>query len=229
MSIENTRTTRVAYILDKSGSMGVCREQAIQGTNDYFAALAAEDPDTRVSVTLFDTDVYHVISGVPVREITQLTAVDYVPNGGTALFDAVGSTIVATENEQGEDDIVMVVIFTDGEENSSCELSREQLVSMIKDREESRGWNFVFLGANQDAWTSAESIGISQSRSANYPQFATRAAMAKSGRLHSKFLKQAKESVGAPMEFHMDAQSIDDIDENDQDLPNQWKRRGGKK
>lgn len=55
---------------------------------------------------------------------------------------------------------VLCVIVTDGLENSSREVSRDQLAAMISEREQ-RGWTFIYLGANQDAWGTADTTGFS--------------------------------------------------------------------
>lgn len=55
---------------------------------------------------------------------------------------------------------VLCVVLTDGLENSSREVSPEALRAMIADREK-RGWTFIYLGANQDAWSEGASIGYS--------------------------------------------------------------------
>lgn len=116
--------TRVAYVLDKSGSMTEHWQAAMDGANQYMAALLQQDPETRVSITFFDNEVYPVINNIPVREVTELTSDVYVPDGTTALYDAVGSAIASMDAQTNPGDIVLVAIFTDGYENASVEFSR---------------------------------------------------------------------------------------------------------
>jgi hypothetical protein len=56
-------------------------------------------------------------------------------------------------------DDAMVIILTDGEENSS----RTYTSAHIKDLVNLKPWKFVYLGANQDAVLTASNIGIKTS------------------------------------------------------------------
>lgn len=214
-------TTRVAYILDKSGSMASCRKEAIQGTNEYLKTLRDEDPETRISVTLFDTEVYHLFSGVPVREVTDLKKDYYVPGGSTALFDAVGTTVSALESQVGEGDIVVVTIFTDGEENASSEFSRHQIFDLIRNYEQ-KGWTFLYLAANEEAWAAGPTMGIAQDRAVRFSVRQVDQAAPKLGRLQNYFVRRRKEDPDA--QFAFSAPSIEEEPEPE-DLPdNQWKQ-----
>ena len=59
-------------------------------------------------------------------------------------------------------------ILTDGEENSSREFKKETVRKMIEEQTNVYKWQFVFLGANQDAFAEAGGMGISRAMSANY-------------------------------------------------------------
>jgi hypothetical protein len=56
----------------------------------------------------------------------------------------------------------------DGGENASTEFGREQIRLMIEHQIEAYNWKFVFIGANQDSFASAGSIGIKPSGTMNY-------------------------------------------------------------
>lgn len=94
--------------------------------------------------------------------------------GSTALLDAIGSTIHKIGNAQKHtaDDYraekVMVVIITDGQENSSREYSAGQVKQMIERQKTRYSWEFVFLGANIDAVKTAGRYGIAPDRAQNY-------------------------------------------------------------
>jgi len=89
----------------------------------------------------------------------------FQPNGQTALLDAIGKTINSIESN--EDNKVIVVIITDGEENSSIEFNKQKINEMISEKKE-KGWEFVFLGANQDAIQEAGKLGIGADSSLTY-------------------------------------------------------------
>jgi hypothetical protein len=89
----------------------------------------------------------------------------------TALLDAVGKTIndVVTRHASLEEDEkpgkVILVVITDGHENSSREITQKaELVKMVNKQEEDYGWEIVFLGADIDAWGEGSSMGFSKSR-----------------------------------------------------------------
>jgi hypothetical protein len=98
----------------------------------------------------------------------------FVPRGGTALLDAVGNAItevgakLADLPENRRPGYVMVLIVTDGLENSSKEYKKSQVKEMITHQQDKYGWKFTYLGANQDAFAEASSIGISAQSTINF-------------------------------------------------------------
>jgi hypothetical protein len=142
----------VYCILDRSGSMADCVDDTIGGFNTF---LKDQDPDTVMSLTLFDNEIKQVYKKA-VREVEPLNTKTYVPRGGTALLDAIGSVIKSVPTEENPS----VVILTDGFENSSTKYSKLHINDLIEEKKKS-GWTFVFLAANQDAIKSAGEIGIS--------------------------------------------------------------------
>ena len=92
----------------------------------------------------------------------------------TGLLDAVGKTINHVDNRHKNalDSEVpgktMVVIITDGFENASREFTLPQVKQMIERQKERFGWEFLFLGANIDAVSTAEGFGISADRAVTY-------------------------------------------------------------
>lgn len=94
-----------------------------------------------------------------------MDGVNYRPRGATALLDAVGRTINEFEArvaELGEGDRVLLVVQTDGFENSSVEFTRDQISKLIKDREAGGTWTCLFLGAGIDAWAQAAGMGFAR-------------------------------------------------------------------
>ena len=62
----------------------------------------------------------------------------------------------------------MVVIITDGHENASREYNLKEVKRIVERQKEKYGWEFLFLGANMDAISTASSFGISADRAATY-------------------------------------------------------------
>ncbi len=165
--------TEMIFILDKSGSMSGLEGDTVGGFNSMIGKQKLEEGDALVTTVLFDTDVTTLHDRVRIGEVPDMTGRDYVPGGCTALLDAVGTTVSRISGIRKylrPEDVpskTVVVITTDGYENSSREYTYSSIKKLIgKKREE--GWEFIFLGANIDAASTAESIGIDRRRAAKY-------------------------------------------------------------
>lgn len=156
--------THVIVIVDKSGSMSPLAQDVRGGFNQFVEDLFDKDGRFRLTVTLFDTDFIPLAVNRKLRDVPKLTEANYQPSGFTALLDAVGKTIheFDRETELAADERVMVVVQTDGQENSSREYSRDAIFRLIKDREATRRWEFLFLGAGPDIWEQAGSLGFAR-------------------------------------------------------------------
>ena len=104
---------------------------------------------------------------MPIKDVPPLiNEHTYVPRGTTALLDAIGRTIntigerLDKTPEPERPAKVIVAILTDGLENASQEFSRQQVFETIKRQREVYSWEFIFLGANQDAIRAATQIGV---------------------------------------------------------------------
>lgn len=166
--------TELVFILDKSGSMGGLETDTIGGYNAMLAKQQTVEGECHITTALFDNHYTLLHDRIDIKAVSSITEKEYQVGGSTALLDAIGTTIHKIGNAQKHtaDDYkaekVMVVIITDGEENSSSEYSAEQIKLMI-DRQKTRyGWEFIFLGANIDAVETAGRFGISADRAQNY-------------------------------------------------------------
>ena len=165
--------TEIIFVIDNSGSMAHLTGDTIGGFNGFIESQKALDGKATLTTVLFNTSWKVLHDGVDIHEVKPLTKSDYVAGGGTAMLDAMGEIINKVQDRH--DDLgtekpeeVLFVITTDGEENSSHTFKKSQIEKMIKHQTNGHGWKFMFLGANMDAVTEAESIGISRDWSANY-------------------------------------------------------------
>lgn len=150
----------VTLILDETGSMQDCKGAAIAGFNEYLKTLRQMPLPVRFTLTLFNSgklDVRH--RNVPVSQVPELTEQTYQPAETTPLYDAIGRTLTAAGHEAQRESKKLCVILTDGLENASREYTRDGIVRLIKDHE-AKGWTFVYLGADHDAWAAGGDIGI---------------------------------------------------------------------
>jgi len=157
--------TRIAIILDRSGSMESCKESTVAGFNEFIRTQQEIPGEATVKLVQFD-DQYETVFDKPLKECPELTQSTFVPRGSTALLDAQGRTIVelgqelAALPEQERPSKVIVVTLTDGLENASKQYNLEKIGEMIREQRDKYKWDFVFLGANQDAIQTAAAMSI---------------------------------------------------------------------
>lgn len=154
----------INFVLDRSGSMGHLTDATIEGFNGFCDEQRNQPGKTLLSLTLFDTgfDVRYVA-----QDLSEMPAMArggpnaYSAHGGTALYDAVGTTVRGTEawldKHPDFNGRVVCVILTDGEENSSHEWNLNALNRLIAEKQ-AAGWDFVFMGAGQAAWTEGQKL-----------------------------------------------------------------------
>lgn len=160
-------STIVNFILDKSGSMSSVREATISGFNEYIGTLKKDaKADYEFTLTLFDTKITRPFIGENIKAVDELTATEYNPDGNTALYDAVCSTIRGVKEKKGQK--VITIIMTDGQENASKEYTEKDMKALITEREAQGNWKFVYLGANQDSYAVAQKYGISHGAISNF-------------------------------------------------------------
>lgn len=157
--------TQIVIVLDRSGSMEVVREATIASFNEFMTSQKAHPSEAQVFFAQFNTE-YQVLFDKPIADAPSLSYLTYQPNGGTALYDAVGHTIDVMGQrlnaipESERPNKVVFVILTDGEENSSRRYSQQMIAERIGHQRTKYSWDFVFLGANQDAVLTARGLNI---------------------------------------------------------------------
>lgn len=162
------KTTVVNFILDMSGSMTSVWDATIDGFNEYTQGLKNDGNDYRVSLTLFDTIVESPYTDRPLEKVKELTRKVYHPRGATALYDAVCSTVNRVHKSSKDNEKHLVVIMTDGMENSSHKYTSKDMKALKEKLDAEGNWTFVFLGANQDAWDTAQAWGYDSMNVASY-------------------------------------------------------------
>jgi hypothetical protein len=165
------RRTLIAVLLDRSGSMETIKSDTEGGFNAFIDGQRGQAGDVRVTLAQFDTHYDVVYANRPVREVPPL---DLQPRGMTALYDALGRLItdvgaeLATRPEQERPGSVVIVMLTDGHENSSREWTHEAVSAAIRRQESEYSWDFLFLGANMDAVAIGEQLGFQRDKSITY-------------------------------------------------------------
>ena len=166
--------TEMVFILDRSGSMSGLESDTIGGFNSLIDKQKKEPGKAIISTVLFDNVQEVLHDRVDLSLIENMTENEYFTRGSTALLDAIGGAIhhigMIHKCSKPEDvpEHTNFVIITDGFENASRKFTGPKIKRMIENQKEKYGWEFLFIGANIDAITTAKNLGISANRAVNY-------------------------------------------------------------
>lgn len=159
------RRVAITVILDRSGSMNSVRSDMEGAFDAFIAGQRAQPGECTVSLHQFHyncgLDLETVYEDCPLATVPRM---HLIPGGGTPLLDAIGTVLTTARARRDEMDPAqrphpIVVIITDGLENSSCEWTAAG-VRVLTRALQDEGWLFTYLGANQDAFSAAGLIGV---------------------------------------------------------------------
>lgn len=194
--------TYIYFLLDRSGSMKTIKTD----TEGGFAAFVADQRTApgRCHVTLAQFDhAYDVVyAGVPVAEVPPLTL---RPRGGTALLDAMGQLLTDAGAELAalpEDDrpgTVIVAVMTDGHENASAKWTHPAVKALVEQQTKIYGWQFLYMGADQDAIEVGASLGVQRDYAVTYGRGHAEDVLATTSGIVSSHRKARMADPGAVM------------------------------
>ncbi|WP_182022513.1 VWA domain-containing protein [Haloquadratum walsbyi] len=158
--------THVTFVLDSSGSMSKIADDTRGGFNTFLMEQREEEGEAAVTLYDFDSTVELVYRGSEIADAETLDTDNYRPGGKTALHDAIARAIDETDDYIAAADVenVIIVVLTDGKENAS-ETPQNVVRERVEEYREEHGWEFLFIGANQDAALTAEQMGMDRDRS----------------------------------------------------------------
>jgi hypothetical protein len=175
----NSDFTAIAFLVDRSGSMNAIRSDAEGAIAAFIDAQQKVPGRCTIRLSDFDTEYRTVYPSTPIDEAPPYTL---EPRGATALLDAIGRMTIefgdelAAMAEHERPGKVIMVVQTDGLENSSHEWSLTKINALIRQQREQYSWDFVYLGANQDAISVGSSMGFARDSSITYAASASGAA-----------------------------------------------------
>ena len=153
----------VYILLDRSGSMSTLWNEAIGSINGYVANLKKTD---KIHLAVFDSVSHDVMRDCKVKDWKDVSDKEVEPRGGTPLYDSCGKVMAVAEADKAKKTVL--VVMTDGYENSSKEHTQASIKAKVKSFED-RKWEVVFLGANFDSVESVSgSVGVASGKTLNY-------------------------------------------------------------
>ena len=158
------KLVHVCFVIDSSGSMSGSEQDVIGGFNKTIAEQkAVKDGDCIVSLYEFDSRVKKIYLGKNLDDVGDFS---YKVGGMTRLYDGIGTAVdevgkwLSDMDESERPSKNIVVIITDGGENSSTEYRLKDIREKIKEQTEKYSWDFVYLGNDLSDAKDANDIGI---------------------------------------------------------------------
>lgn len=150
--------------------MSAIEDDTVGGFNSFLSDQREESGTATVTLYEFNTNVERVYEARQIEDAPELGGDTYSPGGRTALHDAIATAVqettdyVAAMDESDRPENVVVVVLTDGKENAS-ETPQGEVRDLVESRREKHDWEFLFIGANQDAALTASEMGMDPDRS----------------------------------------------------------------
>jgi hypothetical protein len=144
-------TNHVVLLLDDSGSMGRCYNEAVRqintNINNVKKEAAAHNQRTTVSLYLFGERIQRVYSRVPVEGVGEL-GFSFGQGRSTKLCDAITTAIDDGKTSPDAADLntsFLLICATDGGENDSTWVNKERTAALIKEVQDTDRWTLAFM------------------------------------------------------------------------------------
>ena len=177
----NADLTHLYFLLDRSGSMHTIVDDTVGGFDAFIAEQRKTPGECRVTLCQFDDHYDEVYADRPIADVPSLVL---EPRGTTALLDSIARLVIdagkrlAALPEDQRPGTVVVGIMTDGMENASREWAHPQIKQLIEKQTQDYQWQFLYLGADQDAIEVGMSIGVGAGHAVTYGRGKVKQAMA---------------------------------------------------
>lgn len=177
---KNVEKTHILAIIDRSGSMDKVAKDAIGGFNTFLASQKKLKDKATMNVVLFSShdriNPMYDDKMLDINDIQELNSTNYVPNGSTALNDAIVKSMTDLKLKINDmkpsqrPDKILCIIVTDGDENDSREYPKykvDEVKKLILKRKE-ENWQFIFLCSTEDTALTGEALGFSKGNTFQY-------------------------------------------------------------
>lgn len=162
--------TAILVVLDNSGSMSDIARTVEDSLAQVAREQAALPGDCTFDLVRFSSEVHYEQQNVAAKDFRPRLS----PSGMTALYDAIvfGVTWFRERLDDLDDadkpEFVQIVVATDGEENSSTAVDALLVRDTVAMHTQAYGWDFTFIGANQDAIMAGALLGFEGKKSMTF-------------------------------------------------------------
>ncbi len=191
------QATYICVVLDASSSMDHIKKETKKSFHTFLDKQRQEPEKTIFDLYQFSDETTRLIHAVDLSIWKDDPLKHYQCDGCTAMNDAICIAIdtlgkdLATMPEPERPDHVLVVIITDGEENSSRTYTTADVKTRIQHQKDKYSWDFIFLGANLDAVQEGAELGITADQCVQFE--ASEAGMVAFAPLMSEPIRNARE------------------------------------
>lgn len=206
--------THLYLLLDRSGSMQSICTATEEGFDAFLREQRGTGGDCRVTLAQFDHEYDVVHRDLPIAEVPPL---QLAPRGRTALLDSMGRMLteagaaLAALPEDERPGTVIAAIMTDGHENASREWTREGIKALVEQQTADYQWQFLYLGADQDAIEVGSSIGVGAAHSITYSRDRVAESMAVTAANVADYRRSRSAGSAAPMPAYSEAQRLQSV------------------
>lgn len=149
----------IYYLLDESGSMLERKEKVISGMTEFLQDQRRLMNRCTVNIYTFNDSIRIVRENCDIKDIEEFPVESYNPHHCTALLDAMGFVLERIPSQKDDSTKYIVIILTDGEENSSHRFTPLQIEALLEQR---RHVQIIYVGSNQDAILHGAYVGANQ-------------------------------------------------------------------
>lgn len=164
---------KVFLLLDLSSSMIDKWKETVDSINEYVSGI--EDKTSEILFATFNTHEFNILHNGKLNSWEPIHKDTVIPSGGTPLLDSM--SIIFTQAEIENNERTLIVVMTDGYENSSVKTTKQNISDRIKNLEIDNK-PVIFLGADFSGVTDSGSLlGTTSSRTLNIPKGNMKLAM----------------------------------------------------
>jgi len=159
-TLSSPNAFQTVVILDASGSMSSIKGDMLGSLNTFIGqqqTLAHKEKEPAFfTLVQFNDEIKYVRFEQAILDATRVGDGDYITDGFTALYDAIGQTLEKFDGcPKGA-----LVIITDGRDNSSKRFNQATVKAAISKVKEKPDWSVTYMSQNVEGSEQGAAIGI---------------------------------------------------------------------